>query len=144
MVNDKFYMIQPTDGGKFVVISTEDIIVSGTGCVTVSGYKINEGVTGQICLISAGNVVNQGTLSCDTLNGGKAIKSTIYVDAKGAFKNEGMINGETGSVHIECTRYVNTGVISPAPNVIIKNAELNAKQVFRDMTQRENQIKLNI
>ena len=140
----KQYVIGHEGGGKFEVVSTEDIVIFKTGAIAVSYCKISEEAIGQICLVSAGNVINQGVLACDALSGGKSEESTIYADTEGVFKNEGTIIGENGSVLIECAQYENTGEISPAPNVIIKNVKWNTKQVFRDVMKRENPITLKV
>ena len=109
--------------GKYEVVAATDIIVSKSGRIGVSPC-VKTGV-GIIRLISGGDVVNEGTLSCCAKDDSDASGGTVYINTDGAFVNEGTINcGENGSVSIHCSEFRNDGTITPKPKVKYKDAKM--------------------
>ena len=137
----------------FQVFASSDIFISRTGSVSVVGADCGQSAGnastplchteyigepqadgGFICLISGGDVVNEGSLSCTDRGGSK--HGNVYINADGIFENFGTIDcGEKGVVIIECTQYENEGMINPKPKVIYKNAKDNRLGIKQIVSQ---------
>merc|ERR1711879_626715 len=64
-----------------------------------------------LLLMTRGKMMNQGTLSCNGLDGDMYIVADCFV-------NEGILEcAPNGELYIFCREYVNNGVITPQPNV---------------------------
>ena len=167
-VRDVFYIDQQytVKSTKFEVMSMSNIMISNKGSIDVSKFKMDEVDTkssaavlnygsyigdenankGIICLVSGGNVVNEGILSCGSLVESKMNGGTVYIDTDGVFHNKGVINcGENGCVMIKCSDFQNDGVIIPIPKVIRKVTKENLSAIEQlTATDTWKHVKLNI
>ena len=110
----------------------------------VSGYNENGGA---IVLISGGDVVNCGTLTCTASNEKKNVGGVIYINVDGVFENKGTINcGENGLVVITCSEFKNSGRIIPNPKVHYKNNTKENRTALKQLTAKNGskRIKLRI
>ena len=144
-------------GGKYAVLATSDIVISKTGTVEVSCSKSgrdskskcgvlnygeyvgdNDLSGGCICLISGGNVVNEGNLLSKGLNANFRSGGAAYIDTDGVFENHGVIDcGEDGFVHIKCSEFKNDGVIIPIPKVTMQETKKKEKGVLHATAKDE-------
>lgn len=161
--NDKFEIenkttVQSSVFESFEVFAASDIIIAQTGEVIVTGgevtttdirvkavwnYResISHSKSGLICLISGGNVVNKGILSCKVADRWQSSGGAVYINTDGVFVNKGVIDcGKGGRVHIECADFKNDGKIIPEPVVTYKTS--THRMMLRRVTTREDTRKL--
>ena len=154
VINDSFFidcrfMIKPATRGKFEVFAASDIIIQKSGTVQVSCCASERDSTsdsvilvnkefvgdtevkgGFICLVSGGNVLNEGNVSCSASNPKVVGGGAMYIDTDGVFENKGIIDcGEEGFVHIKCSEFKNDGLIIPDPKVTYKDIKDNQKAI---------------
>ena len=164
-VNSKFGIeneitVQSSAFESFEVFATSDIIVAESGNVAVSGGEVNvksireaavwnyrehisHSKSGLICLISGGNVVNEGTLTCKASGGSWSSGGAVYINTDGVFENKGVIDcGRGGHVHIECAQFKNNGKIIPEPEVTYKRSR--HRKMVKRVTAREDSQKVNL
>lgn len=75
---------------------------------------------GMVALRSFSNIVNNGVLSCNGSAGGEHGGGSIHLCADGFIMNHGKIECKPhGQIMVRCRQFVNEGVVSPEPQVII-------------------------
>ena len=139
-------------GGNFEVVATSDIVVSRSGSVAVvcAGEDTNDLFQdvetsfltnqGRLCLVSGGNVVNDGILSCRGPREDDTSSGIIFIDTDGVFVNKGTIScGDKGVVHIKCSEFKNFGVITPTPKVFYKKKAEIREVIKRVVAQQDIQ-----
>ena len=74
---------------------------------------------GDIRLLSAGNITNDGTVCCDGDENWQYRGGVVFITAD-CFVNNGIISSiQKGSVQVICSKFINSGIIVPEPMVII-------------------------
>ena len=88
------------------------------------GQEVLYAIGGDVRLISKTTITNSGTLQSDPSHNKVLIGGMIHMEAN-SFVNEGIVQCINGSVDVHCTKYVNTGIIRPIPDIFIKNGSNN-------------------
>ena len=101
---------------------------------------------GIIALLSAKSIVNHGILVCEPSEGGLYGGGTIWIVAEDKFTNNGqMSSGNDGVIDIQCTKFVNNGLIETVPTIQMKRVQ-PIKYIINGFAPEnmEHRIKLNV
>ena len=116
---------------NLIIKSSSDITISTTGGISAEIYDSEQSLDSQrrmeravITLSSNGIFTNNGALRCRASGDvkRKAVAGCIIAQS---FTNNGTIGCEpnTGSLYISCREYLNTGIMYPVPDIVMRGDE---------------------
>ena len=126
--------IDITEGGGINAVLTE----------SVNSAKLRR-MSGVINVVSNGNITINGSLSCSASKTVDYNGPLISMTAD-TFSNHGTVQceGDTGCIVISCTKFVNTGLIEPAPDITMKLNTMHKVQEAAKWSKSEKKVRVKV
>ena len=137
-------------GGQIAIKCSSDIIISEEGNIkanltdSVNSARLRR-INGVINVFSEHNITINGSVSCSASEK-VSYDVPVFSIFADTFVNHGTVqcDFDNGAVAISCSKYVNTGTISPAPDITMKPNAVREERSAAVWSENEEKVEMTV